>query len=766
MVNVETNIKNKVQRDVYRYIGQNITRIDAREKATAAIKYIDDIDTRGMLHIKLLLSPYANAFVKTIDTKETELVSGVVKVYSWFNSPKIPYNSAIFYPGQTDVEDEILFSNHVKYVGDRVAAVVAESEDAAEEGVSKLKVQYDELVPVVDPIKALRDNDVAKEYLEVNLSCGKLDEIECNAADFLTVEDEVHTQKIHHAALEPHACIAYTEPGGIVTVLSPCQLIFGVRYIVSKVLDCPLNKVRVIKVPMGGTFGGKQEVILEPICAYVAKDLGRPVKLSLSRRETILTTRTRAATIGKVKTMVSKNGSFIGREVDVITDAGAYTTGAHRVTTAMGKKVFRLYRIPNQTFRGMTVCTNTTPSGACRGYGSPQIHVITEINIDHIARELKLDPVELRLKNLVMPFDDDLSGGPNLGNARIVECVNRGAEAFRWKERFSFVPQRGRFRHGVGMACSTHSNGYAGSIYPDFTAMNMRLTEDGAVLVNAGLHELGNGTLTVIAQIVAEVLDVDIGKVVVSEGDTMHSPYDVGCVASRVTYVCGNCAKKLAEEIREKFRALASMVLKVPLNEITLRDGKVIVQSDQDRVFSYGKIVSEIGRALQEEVGGYLSYRSVANPGSYAAHFAEVEVDTLTGLVTVTDYLAVHDVGKAINPKLVEGQIYGGVQMGIGMALFEEVAYDLQGRPRNASFSRYIIANAPEMPKVRVMLVEDEEPSGPFGAKSVGEIATVPVAAAVVNAVNWALGTRLAHLPLNPTKILSSIEKHERGEEK
>jgi len=288
--------------------------------------------------------------------------------------------------------------------------------------------------------------------------------------------------------------------------------------------------------------------------------------------------------------------------------------------------------------------------------------------------------------------------------------------------------------------------------------MNMRLTEDGAVLVNAGLHELGNGTLTVIAQIVAEVLDVNIKKVVVSEGDTMHSPYDVGCVASRVTYVCGNCAKKLAEEIREKFRALASIVLRVPLNEMTFYDGNIIVKSNKDRAFSYGEVISEIGRTLQEEVGGYLSYKSVANPGSYAAHFAEVEVDTLTGSVTVIDYLAVHDVGKAINPKLVEGQIYGGVQMGIGMALFEELTYDSQGNPRNASFSRYTMVNAPEMPNVKVMLVEDEEPSGPFGAKSVGEIATVPVASAVVNAVNWALGTHLAQLPLTPASIISSIK--------
>jgi len=742
-----------------KYVGKNVTRIDAKEKVTAAIKYLDDFEMKGMLHVKLLLSPHANAIVKSIDSKETEAVPGVIKVYTWRNTPEIKYNSAVFYPGQNDLEDEKLFTDHPKYVGDRIAAVVADSEEAAEEGLNRLKVLYEELIPVIDPSEAVKEEceTPSGKPLEIHLSCGQFEEIECGTEGLIIVEDEVSTQKIHHAALEPHSCVAYVEPGEIVTILSPCQLIFGVRYIVSKVLNHPLSKVRIIKAPMGGTFGGKQEVILEPICAFIAKDLGRPVKLVLNRKETIITTRTRAATKGKVRTIATGDGRFVGREVDVLTDAGAYMTGSHRVTTAMGKKLFRLYRIPSQTFHGTTVRTNTTPSGACRGYGSPQIHTITEINVDHLAKRLKMDPVELRLKNLVAPFDDDPTGGPNLGNARIIECVNRGAEAFNWKERFSFTPKKGRYKRGVGMACSTHSNGYAGSIYPDFTAMYMRIAEDGSVLVNAGLHELGAGTLTVIAQIVAEVLDVDINKVLVSEGDTLYSPYDVGCVASRVTYVCGSCAKELAEAVLDKFKRLSSIVLEIPYDDLQLANGIVASASNPAIKLSYGALVARIGTILQEEVGGYLSYRSVTNPGSYAAHFVEVEVDTLTGLTAITDYLAVHDVGRAINPRMVEGQIYGGVQMGIGMALFEELAYDSRGIPQNASLSRYHVVNAPDMPQVKVMLIEEDEPTGPFGAKSVGEIAAVPVTPAIVNAVNWAIGISINVLPLTPSRIISAL---------
>jgi xanthine dehydrogenase molybdenum-binding subunit len=513
---------------------------------------------------------------------------------------------------------------------------------------------------------------------------------------------------------------------------------------------------------MGGTFGGKQEVILEPACALMALDSGRPIRLVTDRQETIRSTRVRGGAVGRVRTVANQEGLLLHREVEAVFDAGAYATGGHRVTLAMGKKLSRLYRIPSQRYRGRTTFTNTTPSGACRGYGSPQIHAMTEISLDLLARKLRMDPGELRLKNLVYPGDLDPAGGPPLGNARIRDCLERGMEAFRWKERSAAPPGEGRYRQGVGLACATHGNGYYGTPYPDFLSMALRLCEDGSVLVNAGLHELGNGTLTTVAQIVGEVLDLPPENIFVSEGDTQLSPFDAGCVASRVTYVCGACALELAEKVRQRFIRQIGEAFEAPSQEIRLENGEVHLSSG--KTLSYGEAVCTISKNLREEVGEYLHYKPSGNPASFGVHFAEVRVDTYTGLVQVKDFLAVHDVGRAINPRLLEGQIFGGVQMGIGMALTEELLWNSRGIPKNDSFSRYHLINSPDMPPVQVLLVEEEEPGGPFGAKSIGEICTVPTAPAVVNAVNAALGTKMTELPLTPERILKALEERE-GEE-
>jgi xanthine dehydrogenase molybdenum-binding subunit len=499
-------------------------------------------------------------------------------------------------------------------------------------------------------------------------------------------------------------------------------------------------------------------VILEPACALMALRTGLPVRLTLDRRETILGTRTREAAEGRVRTVADREGHLLHREMDLLCDGGAYATGGHRITMAMGKKVSRLYRIPSQSFRGRTVFTNTTPSGACRGYGSPQIHAITEIHLDLLARRLNMDPTELRRRNLVGPYDPDPAGGPGLGNARIRECLDWGARAFRWADRAAEPAGTGRYRVGAGMACATHGNGYFGSPYPDFISMALRICEDGSVLVNGAFHELGNGTLTTIGQIVAEALVTTPDRVWVSEADTHLTPFDVGCVASRVTYVCGACAQELAERVRGRLIDATARLEGCDPDKVILEEGRVMVG---DRSWSQGELACRAAAELKEEIGDYLRFAPSGNPASFGAHFARVRVDTLTGMVRVTDYLAAHDVGRAINPKLLRGQIYGGVQMGLGMALCEELKYDPKGYPLSASFARYDLVNAPDMPEVEVVLVEEGEPGGPYGAKSIGEIATVPVAPAVVNAINRALGTELTRLPLTPERILAALHPSE-----
>jgi len=746
--------------DNLKYVGKNVPLHDIRQKVTGSMKYLGDMDLGNMLHIKLVLSRIANGKVVNIDTSLAEKVPGVVKIYSYANTPSIKYSGSAWFKGENTPKTETMFSQRVRFVGDRIAAVVAETQEAARKAAELVKIEYEEYEPVLnveDYLNTLEGklHEDEPDYYIKEISCGSMEDA-FEKADKV-IFDEVETQKIHHAAMENHICIAVPHPVEGITIYSPCQIVYGVQCIVAQILNMPLNKVRVVKVPTGGSFGGKQETILEPICAYIAMDLNKGVKLEFERKESILSTRTRNATKGYVKTAVDRDGRIIARDVKVILDAGAYTSGGCKVSIAAGKKSFRLYRIPNQRYKGIVVNTNTPVGGACRGYGSPQIHAITEISMDNVARSIGMDPVEFRLKNLVHPYDEDPTGAPNLGNSRIIDCVEKGAAEFNWLERRKNCNKEGRFKQGIGMACATHGNGYFGA-YHDFTRMNLRMLSDGSLILESGLHELGCGTIVSIAQIVAEVLDVDVTKIHVTEGDTRFSPYDLGSQASRVTYVCGACAKETALLLKELILENAARIYKAPKESIEMKGGYIWVKGEEETKRTYGDMAFEIQKTNKTELYVSHEYESKANPGSYAAHFAEVVVDTYTGLVKVDDYLAVHDIGKAINPGFVEGQILGGVQMGIGMALYEEIKFDAKGRPVNDSFAKYHLVNAPDMPKVKTLLIEEGEDYGPYGAKSIGELCTVPVAPAIVNAVNDALGTKLSSLPLTPEKILAAIE--------
>lgn len=747
--------------DSLKYVGKNIPLHDIRQKVTGSMKYLGDMDLGNMLHIKLVLSSVANGKVIKIDTSLAEKVPGVVKIYSYANTSSTKYSGSAWFKGENTPETETMFSQRVRFVGDRVAAVVAETPEAAKKAAELVKVEYEEYEPVLNVEDYLKDckgklHEDEPDYYVKEISCGNIEDAMEKA--YKVFYDEVETQKIHHAAIENHICVAVPNPLEGITVYSPCQIVYGVQSTVAQILNMPLNRVRVVKVPVGGSFGGKQETVLEPICAYIAMDLNRPVKLEFERRESMLSTRTRNATKGYVKTAVDKIGHIIARDIKVILDAGAYTSGGCKVSIAAGKKSFRLYRIPNQRYKGIVVNTNTPIGGACRGYGSPQIHAITEISMDNVAKSMGIDPVDFRLMHLVQPYDDDPTGAPNLGNSRIIDCVKKGASEFKWYERKKTTDKGGRYRKGIGMACATHGNGYYGA-YHDFTRMNLRMLNDGSLILEAGLHELGCGTIVSIAQIVAEILDVDVSKIHVTEGDTKFSPYDLGSQASRVTYVCGACAKETALKLKELMLENAAKIYRVPKELIEMKGGYIRVKGDKESQRTYGEMAFEIQKLNKTELYVSHEYESKANPGSYAAHFAEVIVDTYTGLVTVNDYLAVHDIGKAINPGFVEGQILGGVQMGIGMALYEEIKFDAKGKPINDSFSKYHVVNAPDMPEVKVLLIEEGEDYGPYGAKSIGELCTVPVAPAIVNAVNDALGTKLSSLPLTPEKILAAIER-------
>lgn len=737
----------------FKYIGKSVPRGDGRDKARGRYPYLADEAFPGALTGVLLLSPHANALVRSIDASACADCGAIV--LTCFDAPQKKYNSGEWFPGHNDHRDETVLTPHARHAGDRIALVLAESEEKARRARDLIKVDYELLQPIMDPLKAASCASLLHEdgVAEFTGAFGYGDTEAAFKRAAYVESDTISTQKIHHAAMETHSVLAVPRPEGVIEVHTPCQILFGVQHSIAQVLPLPLSKIRVVKANMGGTFGGKQEVVFEVLCAWAAYTLGRPVFINTNREETITATRTRAAVTGKVSTAIDKDGTILGRRFDLVVDAGAYLSGTKKVMMAMGKKTSRLYRIPALDFFGSTVRTSTTPAGACRGYGSPQIHTITEIHTDLLCARLGFDPVEFRLKNLMREFEDDPGGGANIGKARIAECLTRGCEAFGWDKPRTPVQKDGRFATAAGFACCTHGNGYYGTQYHDYTQMSLRILEDGSAILRAPVHELGSGATTAMAQIAAEVTGIDPSAITVTEGDTNYTSYDIGCQASRVVYVCGECARRVAESAVKMLCDEASKLWGAP---VALINGKL---SCNGETIEIGRAVEELMRKNRVSIEAHTEYRPCSNPGSYAAHFAQVTVDKLTGLVKVDRYLAVHDIGQCINRSFVEGQIYGGVQMGIGMALTEQLTYNKDGRPEAVNFDKYHMINAPDMPDVEVLLIEDCEKDGPFGAKSIGEISTVPVPAAIANAVNRALGTSMTSLPLTPAKIVAALAK-------
>ena len=747
-------------------VGQSIPIHDVREKVTGRLRYVGDMSLPRMLHAKLVLSQVAHGRIVAIDATQAEALPGVVAVFTCANAPQTRYNSHKWLEGLEVVKDESLFTDHPRFHGDRIAAVVAETKAIAEQAAGLIRVTCEDLPAIIDPDEAAVPgaqpiHDEGNLLYEKRIASG--DAPARLAAAYLVVEDRIETPKIHHAAMETHGCLADIDPSGVVTIYTPCQVIFQVQLIVAEALGLPLDKVRVIKTTLGGSFGGKGQPILEPVAAFLCQALRRPVKLILDRTESILSTRTRTRTIARVRTGVDRDGRILGREIDMLVDTGAYCTNGEALAMAMGKKAFRLYRIPDQTYTARVVYTNTPIGGACRGYGSPQLCAATEINLDHVARDLGMDPLAFRLQNLIHPYDRDPTGGPELGNARIIDCVEKGRELFRWEEKRQAARPPGRFARGVGMACCTHGNGYFGA-YPDFITVTIRMDANGTAILKGAFHDLGCGTVTTMMQIAAEVLDLSPDRVHVPEADTDICAFDsAGTQASRVTFVCGGAVKAAAELLRTQLLEKAAKLLQCGPEEVRTEQGTVFCVSRPGLRHSYSDVVGFTQRQLKSDLSLSHTHQSPGNPASYGAHFAEVEVDTITGHVKVLDYVAVHDIGQAINRGFVEGQIHGSVQMGLGMALSEEIAFDAKGRITTAQLSRYTVFNAPEMPPIRIALIEEGEAAGPFGAKSIGEIATVPVAPAVINAINDALGTRISIMPALPERIIAALKGQEAG---
>jgi len=753
-------------RDITKVVGKATPRVTAALEVSGAAKYAPDIKLPGMLHAKILRSPYAHAIIKKIDTSKAEKLPGVMAVITHKDVPRIAYTGeggppSISFTGEAGKpeesfpRDEYILDNKVRHVGDKVAAVAAVDEDTAEEALELIDVEYEELPAVFDPEEAMKPGAPKVHKSEKNIAAHILNEwgdIEkgFREADYI-FEGRYVTPRQAHAALEPHGCVAdYNQYSGELTVWTTTQIPFVNQRILSELLNIPMNRIRIIKTFTGGGFGGKDEILLEPICAVLSMKTGNPVKLVLTREEVFIGSRTRHPSVIYLKTGVKKDGTITARYIKAILNGGAYASHGPSVTAAMGSREIGLYRSPNVKFDGYCIYTNCPAAGAFRGYGNPQQTFAIEQQMDEIAEKLDMDPVELRLKNTIRKGDLNPGTGLKLESCGLQECIRKGAEKMDWmRKRRMPKDVGGSKRRGYGMGIFMHNSGCVPYL-PECSSSIVTVNSDGTAKVLVGSTDIGQGSSTIMAQIAAEELGLSLRNVSVVSADTGVVPFDQGTYGSRTTYIMGNAVLLAARDAKNQILELASKVLKTSAENLEISDGKVRAKEGGGREIPVSTIISGFQFNPKEGkiIVGKASFQPPGNAPYFGAQFMEVEVDTETGQIKVLKVVNAQDVGKAINLLAVEGQMEGTVYMGLGLALTENLAIDKKGNPLNPNFTDYKLLHATDMPKVELIIVEDKEPSGPFGAKGIGEGGLDPTAAALANAVCDALGVRIKEIPM------------------
>ena len=761
-------------------VGKNVRKVDGIPLATGQPKFTLDMDIPGALIGKLLYSPHAHAEIVSIDTSEAEKVPGVVCILHHGNVPRVPYTTAGQGWPEPSPYDTVLFDKKVRYVGDRVAAVAAETEEAALEALRKIKVEYKILPAVFSIDEALapgapiiHDEPDAQGIYDAKRNIAAAVDVPVGdlergfAESDVIVEVTCELPYVQHAALEPHCVAVYFDEDGRLVIRSSTQVPFHVRRIVSRVLGIPIHRIRVIKPRIGGGFGSKQEVILEPIAAALALRTGRPVVMNLSREEVFVSTRTRHPYRVRVKLGAKKDGTLHALEMEALASAGAYGPHSGTVLYNVGSKALPLYnKARHLRFHGKAVYTNLPVAGAYRGYGATQGFFALEVAMDELAEKLGMDPVELRLKNHIRagetsPIFEKLGEGRE-GKPQIVrscalaECIKIGAERIGWYEKRKAPRREGSWVYGVGMSCAMQGSGITGI---DMAAATLIMNEDGSFRLLVGATDLGTGSDTVLAQIAAEVLAVPVEKISVYSSDTDFTPFDKGAYASSTTYVSGNAVLQAAEKVKKQILLVASKILDEPVEDLDLEREKVVSLRTGKEVPYW-----EIGhRAFyvteQQHIMASASFACPESPPPFAAFFCEVGVDTETGVVKVEKFVAVADCGQPIHPKLAEGQLEGAVVQGIGHALFEEMLFSERGSCVNRTFFDYRVPTSLDVPEIEAILIPTSEPTGPFGAKSIAEIGINGPLPAISNAIYHAVGIRLTRAPFTPERVLAALRK-------
>ena len=762
-------------------VGTSVNKVDGMALATGAPLFVADDVPVGTLVGRILRSPHAHARIVRIDPTRARALAGVHAVLTHEDVPRIAITTAGQGAPEPSPYDTFVLDNKVRFVGDHVALVAAETAEIASAALRLIDVEYEILPAILDPLRAQDEGapvihdepeavmPIPVEYDPAHNVCSHVSVSEGDVDGAMAkAEHRIdHTYSVHyaqHAPIEPHVCAGWLDGYGRLVLRTSTQVPFHARRITARALGLDVRRIHVIKPRIGGGFGTKQEVLLEPLVAALVLACRRPVMIQLNREEELVFSRTRHGMHVRLESGFDGDGTLKSTRMTVLSNTGAYGSHGLTVMTNCGSKTLPLYRREAVAFEGTTVYTNMPVAGAYRGYGGTQASFAQEVQIDEIAEVLGEDPLEYRKRMHIevgesspvfaMLGEGKAGVAQAIGSSGLAKALELGAEAIGWKDKRG-KPGDGPIKRGIGMAALMQ-----GSSIPeiDMASVTIKMNEDGSFNLLAGAADLGTGADTVLAQVAAEVLGVSVDKMIVLSGDTDTTPFDVGAYASSTTYLSGAAAKKAAEKIAEQIREVAAQELGCSAADVRLADGDALAPDGTS--VSLARVGSiTLYERDQFQIAATESAISHCSPPPFAAHFVEVEVDTETGLVKAKKYVAAVDCGRAIHPKLAEGQVEGSVANALSYALSERFIFDAKGKVLNGNFSDYRITSSVDMPEMVTIMVPTEEPTGPFGAKSVSEININGACPAIANAIYDAVGVRIRHTPFTPDKVLAALDE-------
>jgi len=768
----------KMNKD-YNFIGGNIPYIDAFEKATGKARYITDIKIPGMLIGKALRSPYAHAKILSIDTTRASKLPGVKCILT---GKEVQQNKW----GPITKDQYLLAIDKVRYIGDEVVAIAAVNEEACDEALSQVKVEYEPLPSVLNMFDSMKkDAPVIHKDFPNNINShlqierGNINKA-FSEADYI-FENEYKTSRVYHAYMETMGGVSVWDEHGNLTIYAGIQNPTTCRRQYAHALNIPVDKIRVIQTLYGGSFGAKVEQQVHPLGALIAKYAGQPIRFVLNRHDDFECSRPRVPMYIKLKTAWNKEGNFLAKDVYLLCDNGAYTYKGKAIAITAMYRIDALYKVKNVRAIMDLVYTNTMPTSGFRGYGNSQMHYALESQIDEVAEKLDIEPTELRLKNAVNSGYINPHGW-KISSCNIAKCIKIATKKSRFLEKkkrnfYKIKNNKTNLKRGIGLAIAMHVSGNSATLKEyDGAAVLLRLNEEGRLFIYSNEPDMGQGIRTVSAICAAEILKIPLEKISVPEIDTNMVPYGLGCWASRGTYMVSSATKKAAINLRKKLLYLSSKIMDKPVKELQIDNNKVSWTKNKKiylsiKEISWKYICDHAGQNIIAQ--GFFKPKKVEYPTkklfgnisgalSFGCNVAEVEVNTETGKIELLNVWSAYDVGQPINLMAVKGQIYGGICQGFGWAIMENMKLDKKGKLINSSFLDYQIPTTKDVPKMHTSLIESFEKTSGYGAKGIGELALIPIVPAISNAIYNAIGIRFYELPFSAEKILEKIKKEMR----